>query len=35
MFFCNFIGVGILFAIAGFALIGVDKESNTETFSME
>ena len=35
MFFCNLLGVGILFAIAGFTLLGVDKEKNTEIFEME
>ena len=35
MFFCNFLGVGIVFAIAAFTLIGVDKEKNTEYFEME
>jgi len=34
MYLCNVIGVGVLFMIAGFTLIGVDKERNTESFEM-
>jgi len=35
MLLCNTIGIGILLAIGLFALIGVEKEKNTEIFSME
>lgn len=34
MYLCNVIGVSVLFMIAGFTLIGVDKEHNTESFEM-
>jgi len=34
MYLCNVIGVGVLFMIAMFTLIGVDKEKNTDTFEM-
>ena len=34
MYLCNVIGVGVLFMIAAFTLIGVDKEKNTDTFEM-
>jgi hypothetical protein len=34
MYLCNFLGVSVLFAIAGLTLIGVEKENNTETFEM-
>ena len=34
MLLCNTIGVGVLFAIAAFTLIGVEKEKNTDTFEM-
>jgi len=34
LYMCNLIGVGVLFAIAAFALVGVDKEKNTEHFEM-
>lgn len=34
MYLCNVIGVGVLFMIAAFTLIGVDKEKNTEAFEM-
>ena len=35
MMLCNSLGVGVLLAIIGFTLIGVEKEKNTETFSMD
>ena len=34
MYLCNVIGVSVLFMIAAFTLIGVDKEHNTDTFEM-
>lgn len=34
MYLCNVIGVSVLFMIAAFTLIGVDKEKNTDTFEM-
>ena len=34
MYLCNFLGVSVLFAIALFTLVGVEKEKNTEYFEM-
>ena len=34
MLLCNVVGIAILLAIAGFTLIGVEKEKNTETWEM-
>ena len=34
MLLVNSLGVGLLFAIAGFSLIGVEKEKNTDNFNM-
>ena len=35
MMMCNSIGVALLMMIAMFSLIGVEKEKNTENFSMD